>query len=91
MSVFTYEESGMEAINNFFENMFGAMGGIVMIAFMLSYSVGTLYWVWMAIKLESFIMFLVLMLFPPSMIIIGPVGMYSLVFGIPDWIISMFS
>jgi len=43
----------MEAIKSFFVSVFGAAAGAVMLAFYLSFSVGTLYWVWMSIQLGS--------------------------------------
>ena len=46
----------MQAIKDFFEGLFGAAAGAVMFAFMISFSVGTLYWLWMAIQLGSFLM-----------------------------------
>ena len=79
----------MQSIKDFFESMFGAMAGLIMIVFFASFSIGTLYWLWMAIQLGSFLMFAVI-LFPPAFIVTGPVGIYSLIFGVPPWVISMF-
>lgn len=79
----------MESVKGFFESVFGAAAGLVMIMAFLSFSVGTLYWLWMAIQIGSFMMFLVL-LFPPAMIITGPVGIYSLIFGTPQWVLNLF-
>lgn len=50
---------------------------------------GGLYWLWMAITLGSFWMF-VIGLFPLFYIVTAPVGAWSLVFGIPDWIFNFF-
>tara|TARA_R110001606_G_scaffold399274_1_gene583325 strand:- start:5999 stop:6244 length:246 start_codon:yes stop_codon:yes gene_type:complete len=79
----------IDRIKEFFAGLFGAASGLVMIVLMLSLSVGTLYWFWMAIQLGSFTMFLVL-IFPPFLIVAGPIGIYSLIFGVPDWIINIF-
>jgi hypothetical protein len=79
----------MDTIKGFFEGLFGAAAGLVMMAFFLSFSVGTLYWLWMAIQLGSFLMFAVI-LFPPAFIVTGPVGAYALIFGPPQWVINMF-
>lgn len=79
----------MNSIRNFFEGLFGAAAGIVMIGFFITWSIGTLYWLWMAIHLGSFAMFLVLV-FPPAMLVTGPVGVYSWIFGPPDWVMRWF-
>ena len=63
-------------------------GGIFFVIYGLS-AVGGLYWLWMAIKISSFWMFIV-GLFPLSFLVTVPVGAYSLVFGMPDWVISFF-
>ena len=51
--------------------------------------VGGVYWLWIAIQLKSFTMFLV-GLFPLFYIVTAPVGAYSLVFHTPQWVISWF-
>lgn len=79
----------LESIKGFFESMFAGAAGLVMIAAFISFSVGTLYWLWMAIQIGSFVMFLVI-LFPPAMIITGPIGIYSLIFGTPQWVFNIF-
>ncbi len=79
----------IDNIKEFFAGVFGAAAGIVWIGLMITFGLGTLYWLWMAIQLGSFMMFAVL-IFPPSFIVTGPVGMYSLIFGPPDWVISTF-
>ena len=78
----------MHAIKSFFHSMFSAMGGVMLIVLYFSMSVGMLYWLWMAIDLGSFLMFLVL--FSPLLILTGPIGIFSLVFGTPDWIVNLF-
>ena len=50
---------------------------------------GDLYWLWMAIRLGSFMMFLAGM-FPPLFIVTCPVGAWSLLFGAPDWVMHLF-
>ncbi len=80
----------MDAIKGFFESMFGAAGVVVGIAFFATVSIGTLYWLWMAIQLGSFLMFAIAIFFPPAMLVTGPVGLYSLIFGPPEWVINMF-
>ncbi|MBL6934090.1 MAG: maltose ABC transporter permease [Alphaproteobacteria bacterium] len=76
----------MEAIKDFFGYLFGSAVGL---ALMGSMSLGMAYWVWMAIQLGSFLMFAALF-FPPTMIIAAPTGLYSFIFGAPEWVINMF-
>lgn len=79
----------MEKIKDFFNSMFGAAGGIIMFAVMLSFPIGFLYWMWMAIQIGSFWMF-VLGVVPPIFFVSAVIGAYSLIFGIPAWIFSTF-
>ena len=51
--------------------------------------VGWLYWVWTAIQLGSFGMF-VMGVIPPLAIVTAPIGLYALVFGVPSWVVSLF-
>lgn len=50
---------------------------------------GDLYWLWIAIQLGSFGMF-VLGVIPIFFVITAPVGAWSLLFGVPDWLASFF-
>ena len=79
----------MESIKNFFESFFTGTLGILAFALFAGFGIGTIYWLWMAIQLGSFLMFLILF-FPPVMIITGPVGVYSWIFGIPQWVLNFF-
>ena len=79
----------MGAIKTFLEGIFGAAAGVVVIIFYISYSIGSLYWLWMSIQLGSFWMF-VLGIAGPIIIITGPIGGYSLIFGTPNWILNTF-
>ena len=56
----------------------------------ISYSVGAIYWIWMSIQLGSFFMFF-LGIAGPVVIFTGPVGAYSLIFGVPDWVYNYFT
>ncbi len=75
----------MSKISELFEGAMGMafMGVIILIG------LGNLYWLWMSIQLGSFMMF-VAGLFPLFFIVTGPAGAWSLLFGVPDWVISMF-
>lgn len=53
------------------------------------YGIGALYWLWMSIKLNSFLMF-VLGVLPPVIIFTGAIGAYSLIFGLPHWVATIF-
>jgi hypothetical protein len=79
----------MESIKRFFEGLFGAAAGIVMMALMISYSIGTIYWMWVAIQVGSFWMFVVGFI-PPTAFFTGFVGGYAMIFGTPDWVFSTF-
>ena len=66
----------------------GIGGGLIMLA-MLAISVGGLYWLWVAIQIGSFLMFLV-GVFPLFFIVTGPVGAWGLLFGMPNWVFNIF-
>ena len=88
-SVFLFRRLTMDSIKSFFEGIFGAAAGFVMITLMLCYSIGTIYWMWIAIQVGSFWMF-VLGFMPPTMVFTGLIGGYSMIFGTPDWVFNMF-
>lgn len=72
------------------QGLFTETFGIIFIAVFSLYSIGNLYWLWMSFKVGSFLMF-VLGVFPPTMILCGVIGGYSLIFGLPVWVINLFS
>lgn len=67
----------------------GGIAGLFGLAFVVTLGLGELYWLWMAIQFGSFWMF-VLGLFPFTAMICAPVGMWSLLFGVPHWVLSWF-
>ena len=75
----------MSKIGELFE---GAMSMAFMGLFILI-GLGDLYWLWMSIQLGSFMMFIA-GLFPLFFIVTGPVGAWSLLFGVPDWVVNIF-
>ena len=79
----------MNKFSEFFEGIFGAAGVVIMIIFFFSYSIGGLYWLWIAIQLGSFWMF-VLGIAGPTVVFTGPIGAYALIFGTPIWIFNTF-
>jgi hypothetical protein len=68
----------------------GLLGSVGAGAFAISLFAGWCYWMWMAIKLSSFGMFFV-GLFPLFQIVSAPVGLWSLLFGPPSWLINFFA
>ena len=58
--------------------------------FFLLLPLGSLHWIWMAIQMGSFTMF-VFGVFPPTMIFVAaPTGTYALVFDTPQWVLNTF-
>jgi len=62
-------------------NMFG-------IGALLCGTLGSAYWMWMAIKLGSFMMFFFGIL-GPFALVAGILGLWSFFFGIPLWLLHM--
>ena len=79
----------MDAIKRFFVSLFEAVSGFVMIGLYVIIAIGDLYWLWMSIQIGSFWMF-VLGIGGPTVFVAAPIGAYSLIFGIPDWIFFLF-
>jgi len=50
---------------------------------------GALYWLWIAIQLGSFMMF-VFGILGPAVAVTAPFGLYMLFFGVPHWVINLF-
>lgn len=50
---------------------------------------GELYWLWTAIQIGSFWMF-ICGIIPPFIVVTGTVGAWSLLFGVPDWVTGLF-
>ena len=63
--------------------------GIVMIPAFIVLGLGDIYWLWMAIQLGSFWMFVVGLLGPVAFLT-GAAGAWSYFQGPPDWIYSWF-
>ncbi|RFB78308.1 maltose ABC transporter permease [Methylovirgula sp. 4M-Z18] len=64
-------------------------GSAIGIGCLLCGTVGWAYWMWMAIKLGSFAMFFVGLLGPLG-VIAGILGLWSLIFGAPLWLLHLF-
>jgi hypothetical protein len=50
-------------------------------------AMGAAYWIWVAIKLSSLRMFILGFVGPIGT---APVGLYMLVFGVPEWVLNTF-
>lgn len=80
----------MHILNNFIATVLGFTAGTFGIIFWILFSIGGIYWLWMAIQLGSFFMFFV-GLFPITAVFLAsPVGAWSLLFGAPDWVLNFF-
>jgi hypothetical protein len=70
-------------------SLFGALFSSAMgIGFFLTATLGWAYWMWMAINLGSFLMFL-FGLMGPFALLAGILGLWSFAFGIPLWILHL--
>lgn len=76
-------------MSDFLEKLNSAVGGVSIIVGMIAISIGGLYWLWVAIQIGSFFMFLV-GIFPLFYIVTGPVGAWGLLFGMPNWVFNIF-
>ena len=77
------------AVKEFFAGLFGSAVGIMWLLVIILYSIGSIYWLWIAIKIGSFMMF-VCGFIPPFCIFTGFIGGYSILFGVPDWVFNTF-
>lgn len=73
-----------------FGTLIGGAFGIVAIGFYILFSIGGLYWLWMAIQIGSFAMF-ALGVIPPFLLFTALIGGYGFIFGMPDWVYQWFS
>ena len=71
------------------DDLKGGFLSLLGMAISILFSIGGIYWLWMATQLGSFWMFFC-GLFPFTMLITVPVGAYSFIFGMPEWVANMF-
>lgn len=64
------------------------IGGTLATALILIPVAGELYWFWLAIKLESMRM-AIIGIVPPGQLFAIPMGVWSMVFGPPDWMLEL--
>lgn len=70
---------------------FDSLSGFALGAAFILMVIGELYWLFISLQIGSFWMFL-LGIFPITAFFLGgPVGAWSLVFGVPNWIYSLFA
>ena len=62
---------------------------MLLLPLFLMLPLGELYWLWIAIQMGSFWMF-VFGLAGPLILIAAPTGAYGLIFGMPAWVFSLF-
>jgi hypothetical protein len=77
----------MEAIKGVLSALLGSAVGVI---FFLITTLGWAYWMWMAIKLGSFMMFFFGILGPLAFVA-GFLGLWSFFFGIPVWLFNLVS
>ena len=82
------ESIGKKLFFDFLGVFFGSVGVVFYISIVI-FPVGGLYWLWTAIQLKSFSMFL-LGVIPFLWIVTSPIGLYSLITDVPDWIYDFF-
>lgn len=63
-----------------------SVGGITL---MIVLGIGSLCWIWVAIQIGSFAMF-VIGIAGPTILFTWPMGAYMFFFGVPNWIYSVF-
>ena len=78
-------------MKEFIIQFFGGFASIVMFSAFGLFAVGGLYWFWMAIQIGSFLMFVIGFFPPTSLLLAAPIGAWSLLFGVPDWIFTWFA
>lgn len=68
--------------------IFGVFLGMAVYALYLGAFVGWAWWIWVAFHLHSFWMFL-LALIPFTTPFVAVLGLWSLIFGMPDWVLHL--
>ena len=85
----TQEDSPARDVAQGFIGLFGSAIGLAMGALYFGIPLGWMYWLWLAIQMGSFAMF-VYGLFPFTAPIAAIVGLYALAFHPPPWVTSSF-
>lgn len=74
---------------NWLKELSGSTFGLVVMTAMFVLPIGVGYWIWLSYQLQSLAMF-VLGIVPPLMLISGPVGIWALFMGTPEWVVRCF-
>lgn len=81
----------MYKIKELFMALFGfAFSGVMGLFGSFFLIMGPLYWIWIAIQISSWWMF-VLGFCLPLIPVMAIIGIYSLLFGVPEWIFNVFA
>lgn len=75
-------------MRNFFASLIGMIGTATFSVLMIGMFPGWAYWMWMAIQLGSFGMFF-FGLAGPLGVFAGILGLWSLIFGMPMWLLKL--
>jgi hypothetical protein len=75
-------------VKRFFTELAAVFGGIGTLAFFAGWFIGWCYWMWIAIQIGSFWMF-VFGLAGPCALIAALLGLWSLIFGAPLWLVHI--
>lgn len=67
-----------------------SVSGMLLVCLYFAVPVGWLYWVWLSIQLGSFMMFFLGMAGPFGLLV-APIGLYALLFGVPIWVLRLFA
>lgn len=70
-------------------NFFSSLIGYALMSLYFILPLGWVYWLWVAVKIGGFAMF-ALALFPFTSPVAAVLGGWSFLFGIPDWVQSVF-
>lgn len=75
-------------MRNFLASIIGTIGTTAFTALAFGMAPGWLFWIWMSIQLGSFMMFLFAFLGPFGLIA-AFLGLWSLIFGAPVWLLHL--
>jgi len=79
----------MAEILGILARLFARFGPLIATSLIVLVPIGWAYWLYTAIQFGSFTMFFIGILIP-LLLIVAPIGLWSLVFGVPEWLMSIF-
>ena len=89
LAVAQTREAQMSEIREMITRLFERCGTLVATSLLVLIPIGWADWLWMAARLGSFTM-LFLGILIPLVIFVAPIGLWSLLFGVPEWLVSFF-